>query len=44
MSLHNLANIYDFDHTIYDGDASFDFIQYCLLRNPKPGNTYPQTY
>lgn len=28
-------NIYDFDHTIYDGDASLDFIIYCLLRYPK---------
>ena len=28
-------NAYDFDHTIYDGDASFDFIAYCLLRYPK---------
>lgn len=24
------VNVYDFDHTIYDGDASVDFIKYCL--------------
>ena len=29
------VNVYDFDHTIYSGDASFDFIAYCLLRNAK---------
>lgn len=35
------ANIYDFDHTIYDGDASFDFIVYCLLRFPKTWRFLP---
>lgn len=30
----NYINAYDFDHTIYRGDASFDFIVYCLLRHP----------
>ena len=29
------VNTYDFDHTIYHGDASFDFILYCFLRNPR---------
>ncbi len=29
------VNIYDFDHTIYDGDASLDFIIYCLKNNPR---------
>lgn len=29
-----IANVYDFDHTIYDGDASLDFISFCLLHNP----------
>lgn len=29
------VNIYDFDHTIYDGDASLDFILYCILRKPR---------
>ena len=23
-------NVYDFDHTIYDGDASIDFFKFCL--------------
>lgn len=27
------VNVYDFDHTIYDGDASLDFIVYCLSRD-----------
>jgi HAD superfamily phosphoserine phosphatase-like hydrolase len=35
------VNIYDFDHTIYDGDASFDFILYCLLRHPKTWRFLP---
>lgn len=28
-----IVNVYDFDHTIYDGDASLDFIIYCLTGN-----------
>ena len=27
-------NVYDFDHTIYNGDASLDFIIYCLRHKP----------
>lgn len=27
-------NIYDFDHTIYDGDSSHDFCTYALRRHP----------
>ncbi len=27
-------NVYDFDKTIYDGDSSFDFYKYCLLKYP----------
>ena len=27
-------NVYDFDHTIYDGDSSVDLYFYCLRRNP----------
>lgn len=27
-------NLYDFDHTIYRGDVSIDFIKYCLVRRP----------
>jgi len=30
-----MTNLYDFDHTIYKGDASFDFIKYCIARHPK---------
>lgn len=29
-----IVTIYDFDHTIYDGDASLDFIIFCLRRYP----------
>lgn len=29
------VNIYDFDHTIYDGDVSMHFILYCQRRNPR---------
>lgn len=27
-------NIYDFDKTIYDGDSSFDFYLFCVLKKP----------
>lgn len=27
-------NVYDFDHTIYDGDSTLDFYKYCLKRKP----------
>lgn len=27
-------NIYDFDHTIYDGDCTLDFYFFCLRNNP----------
>lgn len=27
------SNIFDFDHTIYDGDASLDFIKFAVLRD-----------
>lgn len=30
----SLANVYDFDHTIYRGDASLDFIVFCMRRHP----------
>lgn len=30
-----MINLYDFDHTIYRGDASLDFIRYYLIRHPK---------
>lgn len=32
------VNVYDFDHTIYNGDCSLDFIRFCLRRYP---NTWP---
>lgn len=35
MSAKRAVNVYDFDHTIYRGDASLDFILYCMLRQPK---------
>lgn len=35
MSKRHSVNVYDFDHTIYHGDASLDFIVYCLLRMPR---------
>lgn len=28
-------DVYDFDGTIYDGDSTFDFILFCLRRQPK---------
>lgn len=34
-------NIYDFDHTIYDGDCSLDFHKYCLRRQPALGMYIP---
>ena len=27
-------NVYDFDHTIYDGDSTKDFFKYCLRKHP----------
>jgi len=27
-------NIYDFDHTLYDGDCSIDFYFFCITRQP----------
>lgn len=28
-------NVYDFDKTIYDGDSTLDFYQYCLFQYPR---------
>ena len=28
-------NVYDFDHTIYNGDSTIDFYKYILKRNPR---------
>lgn len=36
------ANVYDFDHTIYRGDASADFIVYCLRTQPKVWKHVPR--
>lgn len=30
-----MANVYDFDGTIYDGDSSVDFYLFCLKRHPR---------
>lgn len=27
-------NVYDFDHTIYDGDSTIDFYLFCIKKNP----------
>lgn len=35
------VNLFDFDHTIYDGDASLDFILYVTRRNPRTWRHYP---
>ncbi len=35
--MHKLAqpiNIYDFDHTIYDGDCTVDYYLFCIRHNP----------
>ena len=34
MSVDNLIDVYDFDRTIYDGDASRDFLWFCLRTQP----------
>lgn len=34
-------NIYDFDHTIYNGDSSIDFFLFCLRRKPQILCTIP---
>jgi len=41
MSRPNSVNVYDFDHTIYHGDASFDFIKYCLRHYPRTWKYLP---
>lgn len=28
-------NVYDFDHTIYNGDSTIDFYFFCLIHHPK---------
>ena len=35
-------NVYDFDHTIYDGDSSLDFYIYMLLQKPSIIKFLPQ--
>lgn len=34
--------LYDFDHTVYNGDASVDFYLYCLLKQPNLIRFVPQ--
>ena len=29
-----LIDVYDFDGTIYDGDSTFDYVEFCLRRHP----------
>ncbi len=36
-------NVYDFDQTIYHGDSTVDFFQYCLLHHPVMAITLPNT-
>lgn len=36
-------NVYDFDETIYHGDSTVDFFQYCLLHHPIMAITLPNT-
>ena len=36
-------NVYDFDETIYHGDSTVDFFQYCLLHHPVMAITLPNT-
>ena len=35
MNKKQAINVYDFDHTIYRGDASLDFILFCMRKHPK---------
>jgi phosphatidylglycerophosphatase C len=37
-----VVNLYDFDHTIYQGDVSVDFMIYCLKRYPKTWRGIPR--
>ncbi len=41
MSHADSVNVYDFDHTIYHGDASLDFIIYCMRRKPRTWRRLP---
>lgn len=36
------VNLYDFDHTIYKGDSSFDFIVYSMVRTPRAWRLLPK--
>lgn len=36
-------NVYDFDQTIYDGDSTVDFYQYCVKKYPAALFALPQT-
>lgn len=35
-------NVYDFDHTIYDGDSTLDFWKYCVRRYPMALRPFPK--
>ena len=35
-------NVYDFDHTIYDGDSTLDFWKFCIRKYPKCFLSFPK--
>lgn len=35
-------NVYDFDHTIYRGDCTLDFLRFCTRRHPSSLRAMPQ--
>ncbi len=37
-------NIFDFDHTIYDGDCTLDFYFFCLIRQPSILKVWPKQF
>ena len=37
-------NVYDFDHTIYDGDSTLDFWKFCLLQYPRTIQAIPFSF
>ncbi len=36
-------NVYDFDHTIYNGDCTLDFWSYCIRRHPAALRALPRS-
>lgn len=37
-------NVYDFDHTIYDGDSTVSFYVYCLMEYPAVFFDFPRQF